>query len=132
LRVNVIELNEDEYGIAFHPHQGFMDGHEGDATVILYTHVDDALRQEGLVREFVRLVQECRKEAGFEVSDRIELCYEADPEVQAALERFAQHVQEETLAVQLQRNSSFERVEFTKELDVNGRRARVGLTRRRA
>jgi isoleucyl-tRNA synthetase len=128
----VIKLNEDEYGIAFHPHQGFMDGHEGDATVILYTHVDDALRQEGLVREFVRLVQECRKEAGFEVSDRIELCYEADPEVQAALERFAQHVQEETLAVQLQRNSSFERVEFTKELDVNGRRARVGLTRRRA
>jgi len=114
------------------PCAGYVEGTEGDVKVLLDTHVDDALRQEGLVREFVRLVQECRKEAGFEVSDRIELCYEADPEVQAALERFAQHVQEETLAVKLQRNSSFERVEFTKELDVNGRRARVGLTRRRA
>jgi isoleucyl-tRNA synthetase len=106
---------------------------EGDANSAcsMCTHVDDALRQEGLAREFVRLVQECRKEAGFEVSDRIELLYEADPEVLAAIEQFAAYIQEETLAVTLQRNSSFEGVEFIKELDVNGHKAQIGLRRKR-
>jgi isoleucyl-tRNA synthetase len=129
----VIKLSqsEGEYGIAFHSHKGFMDGHEGDATVILYTQIDDALRQEGLVREFVRLVQECRKEAGFEVTDRIELLYEADEEVISAVEKFAPYIQGETLAVILQHTSSFENVEFSKELDVNGYRAKIGLTRTR-
>jgi hypothetical protein len=68
---------------------------------LLDVRIDDALRQEGLAREFVRLVQECRKEAGFEVSDRIELLYEADPEVLSAIEQFAAYIQEETLAVTL-------------------------------
>lgn len=115
--------------LALLPREGYVEGTEGDVKVLLDTRIDDALRQEGLVREFIRLVQECRKEAGFEVSDRIELYYEADPEVQKALEKFAQHVQEETLAVTLQRNSSFERAEFRKELEVNGYKAEVGLRR---
>lgn len=127
-----IELPEGTHiRVVLQPREGYVEGSEADMKVLLDTRIDDALRQEGLVREFVRLVQECRKEAGFEVSDRIELYYEADPEVQTALEKFAQHVQEETLAVTLQRNSSFERVEFTKELDVNGRRAKIGLIRKR-
>ncbi len=127
-----IELSEGTHvRIVLHPRGGFVEGSEEDVRVLLDTRIDEALRQEGLVREFVRLVQECRKEAGFEVSDRIELYYEADPEVQVALEKFAQSVQEETLAVTLQHNSSFERVEFSKELDVNGRRARIGLVRTR-
>lgn len=117
--------------VVLQPREGYAEGSEGDVKVLLDTRIDDALRQEGLVREFVRLVQECRKEAGFEVSDRIELYYEADPEVQAVLEKFAQHIQEETLAVTLQHNSSFEKVEFSKELDVNGRKARIGLVRKR-
>ncbi len=128
-----IELAEGTHvRVALTPCPGYVEGTEGDAKVLLDVRIDDALRQEGLAREFVRLVQECRKEAGFEVSDRIELVYEADPDVLAAIEKFATYIQEETLAVTLQRNSSFERVEFSKELDVNGRRARVGLTRRRA
>jgi isoleucyl-tRNA synthetase len=125
-----IELAEGTHvRVALAPCPGYVEGTEGDAKVLLDVRIDDALRQEGLAREFVRLVQECRKEAGFEVSDRIELLYEADPEVLAAIEKFAAYIQEETLAVTLQRNSSFEGVEFIKELDVNGRRARVGLRR---
>jgi isoleucyl-tRNA synthetase len=125
-----IELAEGTHvRVALAPCPGYVEGTEGDAKVLLDVRIDDALRQEGLAREFVRLVQECRKEAGFEVSDRIELLYEADPEVLAAIEQFAAYIQEETLAVTLQRNSSFEGVEFIKELDVNGRRARVGLRR---
>jgi isoleucyl-tRNA synthetase len=127
-----IELAEGTHvRVALAPCPGYVEGTEGDAKVLLDVRIDDALRQEGLAREFVRLVQECRKEAGFEVSDRIELLYEADPEVLAAIEKFAAYIQEETLAVTLQRNSSFEGVEFIKELDVNGHKAQIGLRRKR-
>ena len=125
-----IELTEGTHlRVVWQPREGFVEGSEETVKVLLDTHIDEALRREGVVREFIRLVQECRKEAGFEVSDRIELSYEADPEVQKAIEQFAQHIQEETLAVTLQSNSSFEGAEFTKELDVNGYRAKVGLKR---
>lgn len=133
LRVDGQEVEvhaETHVRVALLPKEGYVEGSEDDVKVLLDTRIDETLRQEGLVREFVRLVQECRKEAGFEVSDRIELYYEADPEVQAALEKFARHIQEETLAVALQRDSS-ERVEFSKELDVNGYRAKIGLVRKR-
>jgi isoleucyl-tRNA synthetase len=124
-------LAETHVRVALLPKEGYVEGAEDDVKVLLDTRIDDALRQEGLVREFVRLVQECRKEAGFEVSDRIELYYEADPQVQAALEQFARHIQEETLAVALHHDSSFGGVEFIKELDVNGYRAKIGLVRQR-
>jgi isoleucyl-tRNA synthetase len=127
-----IELAEGTHvRVALAPCPGYVEGTEGDSKVLLDVRIDDALRQEGLARELVRLVQECRKEAGFEVSDRIELLYEADPEVLAAIEKFAAYIQEETLAVTLQRNSSFEGVEFIKELDVNGHKAQIGLRRKR-
>lgn len=124
-------LSETHVRVALWPREGFSEGMEGDVKVLVYTQIDDALRQEGLVREFVRLVQECRKQAGFEVSDRIELYYEADPEVRTAIEKFARHVQEETLAVTLRSNGAFGKVEFSKELDVNGQKAKIGLVRKR-
>nr|BAL57760.1 isoleucyl-tRNA synthetase [uncultured Acetothermia bacterium]BAL59088.1 isoleucyl-tRNA synthetase [Candidatus Acetothermum autotrophicum] len=127
-----VELAEGTHlRVALLPREGYVEGVEGTVRVLLDTRIDDELRQEGLVREFVRLVQECRKEAGFEVSDRIELYYEATPEIQTALERFARYVQEETLAVTLRRDGSFAKVEFTKELDVNGYKAKIGLARKR-
>ncbi len=124
-------VRDQDYSSWAEPKEGYMSGDDGPAHVIIETTIDDALRQEGLVREFVRLVQECRKQAGFEVSDRIELYYEADPEVRTAIEKFSQHVQEETLAVTLRSNGAFARVEFSKELDVNGHRAKIGLVRKR-
>lgn len=124
-------ISETHVRMALWPREGFAEGVEGDVKVLVHTQIDDALRQEGLVREFVRLVQECRKQAGFEVSDRIELYYEADPEVRTAIEKFSQHVQEETLAVTLRSNGAFGDVEFSKELNVNGQRAKIGLVRKK-
>ncbi len=124
-------ISETHVRMELWPREGFSEGVEGDVKVLVHTQIDDALRQEGLVREFVRLVQECRKQAGFEVADRIELYYEADPEVRTAIEKFSRHVQEETLSVTLRSKSAFGKVEFSKELDVNGQRAKIGLVRKR-
>jgi isoleucyl-tRNA synthetase len=124
-------LAETHLRVALLPREGFSEGTEDNVKVLVNTQIDDALRQEGLVREFVRLVQECRKEAGFEVSDRIELYFEAEPDVRTAVEKFSQHVQEETLAVLLKSNGATAKVEFSKELDVNGRQAKIGLLRKK-
>ena len=72
-------------------------------TVALDTTLTDALRAEGVAREFVNRVQNVRKEAGFEVADRIALEVAAPASVRAVLEDagLARTVQAETLATTL-------------------------------
>ena len=74
---------------------------DGVVTVALDTTLDDALRAEGLAREVVNRVQNVRKEAGFNVEDRIELMLFAPPAVAQAVALHAATVQAETLAVLL-------------------------------
>ena len=59
----------------------------GTETVALDLELTDELRAAGTVREIVRLVQEARKAQGLEVTDRIELWWEADGETADALRR---------------------------------------------
>ena len=59
---------------------------DGRLTVVLDAPIDDALRREGIAREFVSLIQNARKQAGLEVSDRIKVSWSAaDPEIERAL-----------------------------------------------
>ncbi len=74
------------------------DGTSQTVTVALDTTLDDALRAEGVAREFVSRVQALRKEAGFAVSDRIVLTFEAPPATAAALAAHAETIRAETLA----------------------------------
>jgi isoleucyl-tRNA synthetase len=53
-------------------------------------------------RDLIRGIQNARKEAGFEVTDRIVWTVSGDEELHAALERFSQLVAEETLAVKIE------------------------------
>ncbi len=74
---------------------------EKGVTVALDTHLTPELVQEGYARDVVRHVNEMRKQAGLEISDRIELSYTAEGDVAEALVNFAGYVQQETLAVRL-------------------------------
>jgi isoleucyl-tRNA synthetase len=78
--------------------EGFACAEESGYLVGLDTKLDDALKREGLARELVRAVQDARKQAGLEVSDRIELMVEGDEQVDAALRDFRDYVMSETLA----------------------------------
>lgn len=109
------------------PREGYVDGADGDVRVLIDTRIDDDLEQEGLVREFIHQVQRCRKEAGLSVSDCIELHYEADQDVQRAIETFARHIQEETLAVALR--SPIGDVAFRKDIHINEHLVQVGIRR---
>ena len=79
--------------------EGYSSAEEGGYLVGLDTTLTEALVREGLARELVRTVQEARKQAGLDVSDRITLRIDGTPEVAAALDAHREYVMEETLAI---------------------------------
>src|SRR6185312_15276669 len=108
--------------------EGFSVAEEHGYLVALATTLTDELREEGLAREFVHRIQTMRKSAGFEVSDRITLAYEAGPRLTAMLERWDGFVASETLAVSVRQGETTGsgHLEY---LEVDGEEAKVELVR---
>lgn len=80
---------------------GYAVASEGALLAALVTDLTPELEREGLAREFVRRVQDLRKQADFEIADRIRVFYQATPKLQEALEAFREYVMGETLTVEL-------------------------------
>lgn len=77
----------------------------GAGVVLLDTQVYVDLEREGLARDFVRLVQQTRKDAGFEVTDRIRLsAHVPDRMASDAIKEHSDHICRETLAIDLRLN----------------------------
>jgi isoleucyl-tRNA synthetase len=72
---------------------------EGTLTVALDTEITEDLSQEGDVRELIRGVQNARKEAGLEVTDRIVLSIYGSSRLKSAWQVFSDYIADETLAV---------------------------------
>lgn len=70
--------------------------------VLLNTTVTEELEQEGAARDAIRHIQQARKDAGLDVSDRIHLSLKADSQSKSALEKHAELIAEETLATKLE------------------------------
>ncbi len=81
--------------------EGWGVASEGGLTVALELELTHELRLEGLARELVRVVQDARKSAGLEISDRIELGLEVSGELAEALRAHHAYVMGETLATTL-------------------------------
>ncbi len=101
------ELDVGDETIAFEPEdvlvesvaaEGYACAEEGGYLVGLDTRLDKALRREGLARELVRTVQETRKQAGLEVSDRIVLRITGSDAVADAVAAHGDFLMDETLA----------------------------------
>ncbi|WP_026922740.1 isoleucine--tRNA ligase [Glycomyces arizonensis] len=69
--------------------------------LVLDTEVTPELAAEGLARDVVRVVQQARKDADLDVSDRVAVTVDADADVRAAVETHADFVKGETLALEL-------------------------------
>src|SRR5207247_7223738 len=70
-----IELMPEELLVETHEKEGFAVAQEGGLVVALDTELDEGLLQEGLARDLVRTLNDMRKAAGFDVSDRIVTYY---------------------------------------------------------
>jgi isoleucyl-tRNA synthetase len=103
-RVHVagVVLEADEVTLSLEPAPGFAAAADRGILVVLDTTLTPDLVAEGRARAVVRLIQDARKQAGFHVSDRIQVRYTA---ADGAAEAFAAHgayIQRETLATSLQ------------------------------
>jgi isoleucyl-tRNA synthetase len=74
---------------------------KGAYLAALVTDLTPELVQEGLAREFVRRVQDLRKTAGLEISDRIRLYYKVSDLLYLAVKNFGEYIKAETLALEL-------------------------------
>jgi len=91
-------LSADDINLVMEPLEGYQVEAEAGHAVALELELDDELRREGLAREVVRAVQEARKQAGLEVSDRISLELAGDDELLAAAREHEDYIAGETLA----------------------------------
>ena len=70
-------------------------------TVAIDTELTNELIDEGLAREFVNRIQNMRKDAGFEVTDRIKIFFNGSEKLVDAVNSFENYVSTETLAESL-------------------------------
>ena len=97
-----VTLNPGDYSIASQDVEGWQVASEGSLTVALDMEVTPQLRREGLARELVNRIQNLRKSAGFEVTDRITTqVYTADQELSGALDSFGPYVKSQTLSLSI-------------------------------
>jgi isoleucyl-tRNA synthetase len=99
-----LTISGDEIVVGETPRSGWAVSSDGADTVALDLELTHELRLAGLVREIVRLVQDARKNAGLEVTDRIELWWRVggSPEPAEAIRTHADLLAREVLAVALQ------------------------------
>ncbi len=107
--------------------EGYACAEEGGFLVGLDTRLTPELECEGLARELVRTVQEARKRAGLDVADRIALRISGGDGVARALERFADHIHEETLATRTLGDGEAD--DFSAEHELDGEQWRIALAR---
>jgi isoleucyl-tRNA synthetase len=94
-----IDVSADEVLLSERPREGWSVVNEQGETVALDLEVTPELKRAGLAREVVRTLQEARKNAGLEVSDRITVWLTATGELADALAKHADEIGREVLAV---------------------------------
>ncbi len=93
------QIGKEDVEILREDIEGWLVESDGTTTVALDTELTEELVAEGVAREFVNRVQALRKDAGFEVMDRINLGFEASQTLRDQLNRQAGYIRSETLAV---------------------------------
>ena len=94
-----VTLAPDEVIITETPREGWSVASDSGATVALDLEITEELRQAGLARDAIRLIQEARKNSGLDVADRIALRWTAtDPGAVDALDGHAGLIADEVLA----------------------------------
>jgi isoleucyl-tRNA synthetase len=99
-------LGADEVTLALQPLEGYEVEAEAGHAVALQLELDDELRREGLAREIVHAVQNARKAAGLDISDRIALSLGGDDELLAAAREHQLYISSEVLATSVSYEAS--------------------------
>ncbi len=123
-----VKLNKDDVLTTPMNKPGFIAAEDRGVTVVLDTNLSDELIREGYAREVISKVQTMRKDAGFEVTDRISLYYEGDDELAAALDAYREMIGRTTLATSIARGTAPEGY-VSQQWDINGKKATLGIAK---
>ena len=93
-----LDIQPDEVEVHAEARSGLVVASEGAYLAALKTDLTPELVREGFAREFVRRVQDLRKQAGFDIADRIRLFAVATPDLSQAIQEHRQYIMAETLA----------------------------------
>ena len=96
-----LEILPEEVEVRAEARHGLVIASEGAYLAALQTELTPALAQEGLAREFVRRVQDLRKQAEFDIADRIRLYVQPSPGLARAIEKQREYLMGETLTIEL-------------------------------
>ena len=121
----VIELSDIE--VDMESAAGLMVQANSDLTVAIDTQLSEDLIAEGLAREFVNRVQNMRKDAGFELTDRIHVCFQAPEAVTKALKNKKDYIQKEVLAHSV--SEKMNRTGYVQEWKIDQHDITVGIER---
>jgi isoleucyl-tRNA synthetase len=124
-----VELTIDDVLYETKQTEGFSAASDRGVSVVLDTRLTAGLIEEGFVREIISKLQTMRKEAGFEVTDKIRVYYDTESQLTGVIEGNGEYIMKETLAEALT-NSAPPDGAHRKEWDINGVKARLGVDKR--
>lgn len=128
LNGEAVELAANEVLVQTEPAEGLAVAAGKIVTVGIDTIITDDLAAEGLAREIVRRVQNMRKEAGFNIEDKIRLYYQSAGRVVRVFNQWADYIKTETLALEIQHElipeSAFQKLE-----KIDGETVTLGVER---
>jgi isoleucyl-tRNA synthetase len=119
------ELEPEDVSLVMRPLDGYRVEAEAGHAVALALELDDELRREGLAREIVHAVQNARRDAGLEVTDRIGLVLGGDDELLDAARAHEEYVAGETLATAVSYDGAVAGAVTT----IEGHELRIGIER---
>jgi len=122
-----LTITADDINITTENKAGLAATSDADLTIALETDISKDLLHEGLAREFVNRVQKMRKEAGFEVMDRIHIYADATSEMQSAIKQMQNYIKKETLSLAIYMDEV--KGDYTKAWTIDGQTVDIGVAR---
>ena len=119
-----VVLLEDDLLIDTAQIAGYESVQEGEITVVLDMNLTPELIEEGFVRELISKVQTMRKEAGFEVTDRIVIYTSGNERIEEILEKNAEEIKSEVLSDDIISGAA---EGYVKEWNINGETVTMGV-----
>ena len=121
-----VELAKDDVLTRAIQKEGFVAQVAGDMTVVLDTNLTPELIEEGYVREIISKIQTMRKDADFDVTDRIAVTYQASETLAPIVARNMSAICPAVLAVEMTEGAPVEGA-VSREWDINGEKAVIGV-----
>ncbi|MCR5303419.1 MAG: isoleucine--tRNA ligase [Lachnospiraceae bacterium] len=121
-----VVLTEEDMLIDVSEKEGFVTEENSDKAVVLDTNLDEALIEEGFVAELISKIQTMRKDAGFEVMDRINVTVSGNKKLYGIAQDNSEFISGKVLADSITDGDSGE---FRKEWDINGETALIGVSK---